>query len=305
VKLKPSNSSTSFYETFSDLIFATMAIFVLLMIVFVVQVNLDKGIEELLEQIKKETAELKAEEEKLAEKNEQKDRLEQSKKSLEQYNFEIVIAVDTTGSMQWELDQLADTIGLIGKILPKIGKNVKMGVVAYRRDENNRKDIKVFPLQRIMDEDKDGRRSYRKIHSFVSRLRARPGSAPIEEAMDKALKMFSSTDTFIGHQAFMLLGDVGPYEDRYRDQMIDSKNRQQEKGMMDQLKLWTGKSFHRNVLILFSGEDEIGKTSGKQNKKFVESREFFKKLAAAAGQPDGYTSNQTEMIPQLLSTILK
>ncbi len=305
MKLKSSNSSTSFYETFSDLIFATMAIFVLLMIIFIVQINLDIEIDELLEELAKEKSELQEEEKKLTQKNKHLQKLDQSKKSLEQYNFEVVIAVDTTGSMQWELDQLADTIALIGKILPKIGKNVKMGVVAYRRDQNNRKDIKIFPLQTIRDEDSDGKRSYRKIHGFVSRLRAQPGSAPVEEAMDTALKMFSSAEAFTGHQAFMLLGDVGPYEDRYRDQLIDSNNRQQEKGMIDQLKAWTGQSFHRNVLILFSGDDEIRKTSGNQHKKFIESREFFKKLASGAGQPKGFTSNQTEMIPQLLSVILK
>ncbi len=305
MKLKSSNSPTSFYETFSDLIFATMAIFVLLMIIFVVQINLDTSVKELLEQIEQETAELRAEEKKLADKNKQLAKLGMAKKGVEQYNFEVVIAVDTTGSMQLELDLLADTIGLIGKILPKIGNSVKIGVVAYRRDESNRQDIKVFPLQRILDEDTDGKRSFRKIHSFVGRLRAQPGSAPIEEAMDQALKMFSDADTFAGHQAFMLLGDVGPYEDRYRDQIIDSKNRQQEKGMINQLKSWRSKSMHRNVLVLYSGNDEIKKTSGNQNKKFVESREFFKKLAAGAGQPEGFTSNPTEMIPQLLSVIVK
>jgi len=305
VKLKQRRSTTSFYETFSDLIFATMAIFVLLMIVFVVQINLSQSVDELLEQIEKEKVALKLEENKLEEKNEQLTKLEKSKQSVQQYNFEVVIAVDTTGSMQWELDQLTNTIGLIGKILPKIGYTVKMGVVAYRRDENNRVDIKTFPLQVIRDEETDNKRSYRKIHSFVSRLRAKPGSAPVEEAMDQALKMFSNSESFVGHQTFMLLGDVGPYEDRYRDQLIDSKNRQQEKGMINQLKLWAEGSLHRNLLILFSGDDEIGKTSGNQHQKFVQSRKFFEQLANESGQPQGFTSNQTDMIPQLLSVILK
>ena len=305
MKLKQRRSTTSFYETFSDLIFATMAIFVLLMIVFVVQINLSQSVDELLEQIEKEKVALKLEENKLEEKNEQLTKLEKSKQSVQQYNFEVVIAVDTTGSMQWELDQLTNTIGLIGKILPKIGYTVKMGVVAYRRDENNRVDIKTFPLQVIRDEETDNKRSYRKIHSFVSRLRAKPGSAPVEEAMDQALKMFSNSESFVGHQTFMLLGDVGPYEDRYRDQLIDSKNRQQEKGMINQLKLWAEGSLHRNLLILFSGDDEIGKTSGNQHQKFVQSRKFFEQLANESGQPQGFTSNQTDMIPQLLSVILK
>ena len=51
MKLDPTEQKTSFYETFSDLIFATMAIFVLLMIVFIVQANVKKDISELEQQI--------------------------------------------------------------------------------------------------------------------------------------------------------------------------------------------------------------------------------------------------------------
>lgn len=305
MKLKQSVSTTSFYETFSDLIFATMAIFVLLMIIFVVQTNLGPGLENLRKELDAETVELESKVNDLENMNTALNKLEKSKASLQQYNFEIVIAVDTTGSMQWELDQLADTIGLISKILPKIGNTVKMGVVAYRRDQNNKEEIQAFPLQVIKDSDTDSNQSYRRIHSFVNRLKAKPGSAPIEKAMDMALKMFSSTSSFTGHQTFMLLGDVGPYEDHYRDQAIDSTNIQQENGMINQLKVWTSESLHRNILILFSGNDEIEKTSGNQHKKFLASKIFFKKLATEAGQPEGFTSDQGEMIPQLLSTILK
>lgn len=305
MKINPGSENTSFYETFSDLIFATMAIFVLLMIVFVVQVNLDVGVEEIEKRIAQEQKQLKKKKHNLENKSRHLAKQEKAIKSLEKYNFEVVIAVDTTGSMQFELDQLADTIALIGKILPKIAATVKMGVVAYRRDENDRVTTQIFPLQVIRDEDTDKRRSFRKIHGFVSRLKARPGSAPIEKAMDDALKMFSPAESFTGHQTFMLLGDVGPYEDRYRDQIIDGRNRAQENAMIEQLKIWRSGNLSRNLLILFSGEDEIRKTSGQQHEKFIESRKFFQNLAEGAGQKESYSSNQTDMIPQLLAAILK
>jgi hypothetical protein len=304
MKLRTQSASTSFYEAFSDLIFATLAIMVLLMIVFLIQINLDIGVEALEQQLADTQGRFAERREALADANEENARLKKSEQALQQYNIELAIAVDVTGSMQLEINQLADTIGLVGRILPRIANKVRIGVIAYRRDEQNRVRTQEFPMQRIANPDSDGQRSFRRLHSFVRSLRARPGSAPLEEAVDSALKMFSSTASFNGHQAFMLLGDVGPYEDRYRDQTIDSRNQRQAEAMRRQLSIWTKASNHRNVLVLFTGEDEIAKTSGAQNQKFVASRTFFRQLAEAAGQPDGYSNNYSEMIPLLLSTAL-
>lgn len=288
-----------------------MAIFVLLMIIFIVQVNLDEGLEEVEKKIAEAQAELKAKEKTKQEKETEKKKLSEAEKSMQQYNFEVVIAVDTTGSMQRELDQLTDTIGLIGKVLPEIAHSVKIGIVAYRRDEKDKDAISIFKMQTIKPESEDNKRSYRLVHDFVRKLKAQKGSAPIESAVDQALKMFSSPEQFTGHQTFMLLGDVGPFEDRYRDQNIDANNRQQAEAMVQQLKSWSEKTMNRNLLILFSGEDEIAKTlrlqgpNGRQHQKFLQSRELFKRFAEEAGQPEGYTTDTSEMIPSLLSVILK
>ncbi len=288
-----------------------MAIFVLLMIVFIVQVNIEKNIDELEQQIKEAETRLENENIKLKEGQEKHKNLVKSQKSLQQYNLELVIAVDTTGSMQRELDQLTQTIGLIGKVLPKIANSVKIGIVAYRKDEQEKLDISPFNLKKINDESNDNKRSFNKLYDFVRYLKAKTGSAPLEKAMDMSLKMFTKSEDFTGHQTFMLLGDVGPYEDKYRDQDISPKNIQQEKAMIHQLKIWSKGHLHRNVLILFSGEDEIAKTlqlqgeNGTQHMKYVRSRLFFEKLAKEIGQPKGFSVNSTEMIPHLLSTILK
>lgn len=304
MKLPTQSASTSFYEAFSDLIFATLAIMVLLMIVFLIQINLDIGLEALEQQLAETQGRFEERREALADANEENAKLKKSEQAMKQYNVELAIAVDVTGSMQLEIDQLADTIGLVGKILPRIANKVRIGVIAYRRDEQNRARTQKFPMQRISDPDSDGQRSFRRLHRFVRGLRAKPGSAPLEEAVDEALKMFSSTDSFNGHQAFMLLGDVGPYEDRYRDQVIDARNQRQEEAMRRQLAIWAKASNHRNVLVLFTGEDEIAKTRGAQNRKFVASRAFFQQLAEAAGPSGGFSNNYSEMIPLLLSTAL-
>lgn len=304
MKLDSGPPTTSFYESFSDLIFATLAVFVLLMIIFLVHINLETGLEEMQEKLAQAEEVLDEAVKKNAQELERTEKLLKSKQSLKQYNLEIVIAVDTTGSMQLEIDQLTDTIALIGKILPRIASTVKIGVLGYRRNEADKLVMQSFALQRIADPDSDASRSFKRLHDFVRRLRATPGSAPVELAMDNALKMFSSAETFTGHQTFMLLGDVGPYEDRYRDQKIDQKNIQQAAAMKRQLGIWAKASLHRNVLLLFSGNDEISKTRGAQHQKFLESRKFFRELAASADQPEGYADNYSEMIPLLLSSAL-
>lgn len=304
MKITQSVSKTSFYETFSDLIFATLAIFVLLMSVFLVQVNVETGLDELLKEIETQSAKRDAEEQRLASRKEELNKLEQQAQSLAQYNFEVVIAVDTTGSMQLELDRLTETIALIARVLPQIADSAKIGVVAYRKNEQDQLDIKEFPLQQILPEEQDNGRSLRQISRFISNLRAQPGSAPLERAIDRALRMFTSPNLFTGHQTFMLLGDVGPYEDRYRDQAIDAVNRQQEQSIIAQLKNWKQASFSRNPLILFSGLDEINKTTGTQNLKFRESRKFFARIAQEMGSPEAYTEDSGEMIPSLLGAIL-
>lgn len=305
MKIQSPEAGTSFYETVSDLIFATMAIFVLLMCVFIAQVNLKTGLEELEQQIQQERQRLKETQSQRQDAQDELAKAERSKQAFERYELQIVIAVDTTGSMQLELDLLSDTIALIAKVLPKIAASVEMGIIAYRRDEQNRETTQRFALQPIRDSDEDGGRSFRAVRAFVGQLRARAGSAPLDKAVDEALKMFAPADRFAGHQTFMLLGDVGPYEDAYRDQQISDDNRRQEQAMREQLRIWAGDSPTRNLLILFSGDDEIAKTSGDQHEKFLQSRRFFQSLAEAAGQPEGYTNQSSEMIPQLLLAALR
>lgn len=316
MKLADVESQTSFYETFSDLIFATMAIFVLLMAIFIVQINLETGMEELRKQIEEHTAKRDEIVKKVASHKEELTQLEKAQQSMEKYNLEVVIAVDTTGSMQLELDQLTDTIAMIGKILPKIADTFKIGVVAYRRDKLDNPDMQLFKIRTIIDDDKDNGKSFRELQGFVRGLKAEAGSAPVEIAIDQAIKMFSSTDGFVGHQTLMLLGDVGPYEDHYQDQAIDTRNRKQENAIVNQLKLWVSKSLTRKTLILFSGDDEISKLNAisentqmskielDQKTKFIESRKFFQRLATEIGQTEAFTSDSSKMMPKLLSTVL-
>lgn len=304
MNLNKQQSNTSFYETFSDLIFATMAIFVLLMMIFIVQINLKIGLEEALLEIQKNQKIITEKELLLKKEKELVKQLKNHQKSFESYNFEIVIAVDITGSMQLELNQLSKTIELIGKILPEISQSAKIGIIAYRKDQNNRDVSRIFPMQTIRPKKHDKGKSYKKLLYFTKGLTAKPGSAPFEKTINKAISFFSNTNNFTGHQTLIILGDVGPYEDYYQDQKISPKNLQQEKHIISSITNWKEKSLNRNLLLLYSGRDEIKKTSGEQLKKYKQSQAFFQKIAKHLNSPTSYSEKVTDMLPIVLKTIL-
>ncbi len=303
MKLESHKPTTTFYETFSDLIFATMAIFVLLMMLFIIQVN-SAGTEDLEEEIEVAAAQLETISAEVSELVQKIEKMERSKQSPAEYHIELVIAVDTTGSMQLELDQLTSSIALIAEVLPNISNSAKIGVIAYRNDENDESATQVFPLQRIQPKHQDQGVSYSRLFDFVRGLTAKTGSAPLEQAINSAVSQFSKLEDFTGHQTLMILGDVGPYEDFYQDQDISQANLNQETGIIRQIGYWMNDSLERKILVVFAGEDEIAETEGDQHEKFVASRKFFERIAVDLEVPDGFSTSSADMIPLLLSGVL-
>ena len=98
MKLQKANSSTSFYETFSDLIFATMAIFVLIIIVLIILV--------------------------------------QPKKIIDTKSLEMVVAIDGSRSMGPPLEELQGSVNSLAEAVPLITPEFHLGMIIYR-DQND------------------------------------------------------------------------------------------------------------------------------------------------------------------------
>ncbi|MEM1231368.1 MAG: vWA domain-containing protein [Pseudomonadota bacterium] len=308
LKLNRGGDGFGFYESFSDVIFATMAIFVLLMLIFILLANESSPIAKL----KKKIA---AVEEQIELTNQAKARLDEDSKQrqkeiakLSERNVEIVIAVDKSSSMEEELNNLKSAIARLGEILPGVSKSVRIGVVAYRINERGRNATETFPIQRIQPASEDGGQSVRKLQQYLRRQTHASGLAPTLQATRTALGMFNQSPSYRGHQVFLLLGDVGPYEESVRGvDRITSAGEARAQSLINDVARWAKARKHRNLIVLFSGRDEVSRTifGGARQRKHAVSMELFRKIAAAAGQPKAYTENQSSMLADFLVAALK
>ena len=109
--LRPQKSEDgSFYETFSDLIFGTMAIFVLLFILFVLMIR--------------PKVDIKPPE-----------------------PVDLIIAFDTSSSMSDQLKELKPSLLDLGKNFPRLIEDFRIGFVAYNSNYDD--GVEIFPLTKM------------------------------------------------------------------------------------------------------------------------------------------------------------
>lgn len=315
MKLESPSRFTSFYESFSDLIFATMAIFVLLLTVFLTMIN-PEGSQDQLEQKLEQAEKMVIEQsEKLSqakfERDNAREQLEQltselakHEESVQAQGLELVIAVDVSGSMGQALGHLVETITTISKTMPIISPDYRVGVVAYRDGPNDSKPYDDFPLLQIQPERKDGGNSFNRISSFLQGLKASNGSAPIGLAVDKAIDMMSSSQEYDGYQVFLLLGDVGPYENNLNDMWFSQAKKRHEKEITNKIASWVQATEKRRVISMFSGTTPDPSWQREYHVNYRESLRFFKEVATASGQPENFTQNPGKMLAYLLNAIV-
>lgn len=293
-----------------------MAIFVLLMIVFLSMVNqsdiqkvemLEKELKEKAQEATKLAAERDSSREQAQELMQQIAQLDHTIKTK---GLQLVVAVDTTGSMEKPLGHLKETIHTIAKVLPNIAPDFSIGIVAYRQGKNEQRTTQEFPFKKIFPSEKDGGQSLKDLSDFMKSLKPEDGLAPVEIAVDKSLKMLSGH--YPGVQAFMLLGDVGPYEDSLEAPGLffegSALEIEMEDRIISKLKRWAQGSERRKVLSVFSGT-EPEKTGDDYNDeqysaKYKRSRSYFGRIAAETGNSENFTENPARMLVYLLNAIV-
>jgi len=308
IKLKSGNSDAGFYESFSDVIFATMAIFVLLMIIFLLLAHESSPIAKLKKQfeaVEQKTQSLQSSTETLSKAAELDEKIVAK---MAERNVEIAIAVDKSNSMEQELYNLKRAIGRLGEILPGVAKNVRVGVVAYRINESYQDSTEVFPMTQIQEVSADRGQSLQSLTRYLRRQTHQSGLAPILKATQKSIAMFNPSPSFNGHQVLMILGDVGPYEENMQGvDTITAAGEQRANQLINIVSQWVKAKKNRNIILLFSGRDEIYRTiyGRERQHKHKVSMELFQAIAQAAGQPKAYTENQSTMLADFLIAALK
>lgn len=212
MKIIKAERFSSFYESFSDLIFGTMAIFILLMIVLLTQVK-----QENIEAIKKANEETNKQLQKSAEINEELqsviEKMAQEIDAIKFKKLEILVTVDTTGSMAEAIKSLHETMSTLSAILSKTSPDFKAAVISYGENPA----LIEFPLTRILPEQKDNGNSLKNLTQFFDSLapmtEKRGGSAPVRIALTRAVTVLNhkiASDDAL--QIILLVGDVGPFE---------------------------------------------------------------------------------------------
>ena len=119
-----------------------------------------------LERLQEETQQISQQTDETQKKSKQ---IEEDLKQLSKRRVEIAIAVDKTGSMEDELYNLKHAIQQMSQILPKIMDSVRISVVAYRFDEYDKNNTETFPMTTILDKNKDGGSSLKKLNNFMAK----------------------------------------------------------------------------------------------------------------------------------------
>lgn len=308
MKLDSPTRFTSFYESFSDLIFGVMAILVLLTLIFLSLVK-PGGSKVELERVAAEVQQLEnALRQSEAEKAVARDQLEELTKaiveaqnSIHSKGLELIIAIDVSGSMDDALGHLIETIRTMTAVIPAISPEFRLGVVAYAKDNAGLipNGLQVFEVRQIFAEHKDGGKSLKAIKQFMSNL-SRGVMAPVDKAILEGIKMASAPGLFDGYQAFMVIGDVGPYEtgDGYR---IEPDERAIEVDVINAMTDWVSQHENRSIVSLYSAVTPGSEASEKTKSSY----QFFRKLAAEAGQPENFSQNSGKMLGYLLNAIIK
>ncbi len=261
---------TSFYESFSDLIFATLAIFVLIIMIIAVQVK--------------------------------------SEDVVEVQSLELVIAVDGSGSMGEPLNHLKETIITLSKIMPKVSVDFRIGIVIYRyelADDVIKNSLEnTYPIKQIHTDD--GGVSFNDLRKWINKNLGKPinGPAEVEDALYKAIEMLSNSPKQDSQQILMLLGDQGPYEDP-EIPLVDWKYGESEKGIEEDLyqrvKKWVNGSSKKRVVSIYTGEGlepPVLELEGP-------TKAFFSEIAINGGSIENYSKNPGKMLAFLLEAILK
>lgn len=325
MKIRSPDRFSSFYEAFSDLIFGTMAIFLLLMIVFLALIKQESQkseaqFKEKLEQSQQMLEDAKSQAEQSRKQVE--DLLKSNKELAEAIKFhplQMVIAVDISGSMARPLITLRDTVKTLSVVLSKMTPDFQLAVVGFRQAQPNENSIHEFSLQQVLAEDVDGGRSQTQVDGFMQSLEASSGVATTSEALGRAIQILSQAPGENTVQVLMLLGDRGPYEYWQNTQIaarLGSEASRYDAEAVSNVKAWADLSKRRRIVTVFSGvapelDPSIPKdnATGKPDQIYVDlynmSKSFFSSLPAEAGQPQSFTDNEGKMLALLIDAILQ
>jgi len=186
--------------------------------------------------------------------------------------LDLVIAIDTTGSMRDEIAELQAGIFGIIRILNRLSPSLAVGIVAFR-DEGEEYVTRVHPLETMNEA------ALQKAIAFVDSLNAR-GGGDDPEAVDTALAAAMKLGWREGVMGrLIVIGDQPPHPERIGSALDLARGH------------YSAKLPGRSVGAIFAGRAESP------------ARRFFEELARAGG--GDFRVHRGEMIESILLSVLE
>ena len=301
MKIASHSGEASFFVSFSDVLFALMSIFVFLMLIVATQVHPPGFPMAAANRQKTEIATLKQRVQELTDSlNEKTKSLATTEKSLAEAvavkPIDLVIMVDGTGSMQKSMDALNLALSAIADEVPKVTSKLRIGIIIYREK------LREFQLSPLPPATIDCGTAKNALHRFLEReMRAIGGSANISDAMDKGLQWLSQSGDPNTRKAYMVVGDIGPYEMMHPNGGVrDLWSQNEEQRLTNAVRALAQRDKHLSVLMFIP---QIVQSPSKEFES--DTVAFFQNVATAAGEGRGaLTRDSSEMMNRILLAIL-
>ncbi len=187
-------------------------------------------------------------------------------------NLDLVIVMDTTGSMTQELADLrANLLGLI-RILERLAPSLHIGFVAYK-DRGDAFVTRAFPLAAM------GSGRPREIRDFVGTIKAE-GGGDVPEPVEEALRAAVTMDWRPGVQGqIIVIGDAPAHAEQVATAFA----------LAERFRGSGSASAQRSVSAIFTGNDAVG-------------RNFFERLARSGG--GDFSEHRGRMMESVLLAVI-
>ena len=211
MKITHHSGEASFFVSFSDVLFALMCIFVFLMLIVATQVHAP-GLP--LADAKKQQNEIASQKQRIKELtdaiNEKDKSIQSTQKTLADAvatkPIDVVFMIDGSASMEKAMEHLKRDVTFIASQMPNYTTRLRIGIIVYRAQ------LEMFSLQQIHPVFEDGGASLDRVKTFVDSLSVIGGSVDTALGMREGMKMLSVNRGSNTRCAYVVIGDVGPYE---------------------------------------------------------------------------------------------
>ncbi len=171
---------------------------------------------ETRQQLNESREQLQASQSALAQARQEAEELKQELAKAKFPHLDLVIALDTTGSMREPIDGLKQELGEMVQVLSRLAPSLGVGVVAF----NDRRQTPVVSVEQLR-EVSPGSANFNRLKNFINRLSAGSASGENNDTPEAVYRAFreSAAMSWRGtaeKKIIVVITDAPPYNDEYR-----------------------------------------------------------------------------------------